>query len=340
MRSISVISTQFQLINAVEYIKNKDIKENILFIDSSTKERENKIRHLLISDAYDKVFYKIYSIPRFVIGIPYLNAVLKKIFIFVLLLKKYNFVIIGNYNSVIHKYSLLKASNKNNKIKRVIVDDGTLTYSYYTIRKDEISLKRGTHVDSRFLKILFYNDFFKLVNFSYTFFSMYTISVVSIDCLEKNTMNYLRTNYTRIKELEEMNEINSINNVILGQPFVDFDILSSENYNSVIEFILKKQCIGETIYIRHPAEKKIPAINVNKMSLDLPFECIVFLLNDNCNIYGITTSALVSAKNIRPDLNVYSLDILSLIDSKLSHYNTFFDIYEGFKKSKIEIITF
>ena len=322
MNSISIISTQLQLINCVEYIKAHQLKDNVLFVYACSKKRQHQIKYLLNTEIYRQIFDRVYYIPQWMYINSYLYILWDKLLSFLLLKHpKYSNVIIGNYIHIVHKYFMLRSFLKNNNINCVIVDDGMLSLSYPNIREHELKTRKVNldYNTSRFINKLYADDYSRLIDISYTFYTSYLKFINNHDKIEKNVMNYLNDNSNKISDIQE---IKQVKNIIIGQPFVDLDILSKEDYEKVLTFIINTTNDNNAIYVCHPAEKKLPSTAIRKLSFSLPFECLVYILNEDCNLWGITTSALINAKNIRPCLDVYSVNILAMLKQEFPHYDT------------------
>ena len=60
MKTIAIVSTQLQFINAVEFVKKNGAEKNTLIIDTANKKRTEQLKRIMDLDLYDKVFSDIY----------------------------------------------------------------------------------------------------------------------------------------------------------------------------------------------------------------------------------------------------------------------------------------
>lgn len=105
MKTIAIVSTQLQFINAVEFVKKNGAEKNTLIIDTANKKRTEQLKRIMDLDLYDKVFSDIYYTSITNSKNAYIDTIYTKLLLFALsLLYRYNIIIVGNYTHLKHKY--------------------------------------------------------------------------------------------------------------------------------------------------------------------------------------------------------------------------------------------
>lgn len=338
MTSISIISTQLQLINCVEYIKEHNVANNVLIVDAINSSRLTQIMQLLNSKLYSNIFEKIYyrSISNYKLF--YLDIIyLKLLILYLSIFFKFDYAIIGNYKALQHKYLFLCSLKFKKDVKYIVVDDGTLSFFYKELRDYELNnIRKASNSISRSLKFVFFESFIARFMHRIEFFSLYSLSVSELDCLSHNSLTYLKQN---IGKLELAVDFSQYKTLIIGQPFVQMKYFDVCALKRIIDFISKKVKIEEVLYVCHPAEDEaiIESLGLRAVKLPIPFECLVKLFPLDTNIYGVTSTALINAKVEEPSLNVIAIDISLLLAGDATKKETFSKIYNMFAEYKIQI---
>lgn len=319
LRTISIVSTQMQLVNSIEYIKkyNNEIAYNDLIICAASKQRTDQIQSLLSKPYYLNIFS---SISFLLYGGSFLISHLHNLWLkykikFLLSKSKYDIIIIGNYLSIHHRFSQFIAWRSNPNIKFVLVDDGTATAESVVLRDKEKETKRMQYyMCSRFLKMVFYDieiSFKKFVPNSLLFFTVYTQLDFKHDVAEKNNYFYLKS--VDLFEGDSCKFGKGIS-IIIGQPVVEVGLLSKVRYNlillSQVKELHKKN--HKIVYVPHPAESQNSFDNddmkdcVTIFRPDVPLEMWVISTQPS-EVIGFCSSALINIHYLLPDINLTSL---------------------------------
>ena len=342
MKTISIVSTQLQFINAVERVMLAKVKDNTLILDCSSRSRREQLERLLNLDLYRGVFNKVHSTSISNYLLVHIDFIYAKVLIYLLtLLNRYELLIIGNYNSLKHKYLVDCGFLFRKCAHGVVVDDGTLSLFYAEVRaKEKLSNSCDKSSEcSLFYKCLFYNNFKRIVQSEIEFFSLYDLKFITSDVVLKNTFDYLSKN---INLIDYGSELKLYEKVIIGQPFIAMNVLSKESYSKVIKAIIADTKKCKVLYVSHPAEIEysFSELGIRIIKFPLPFECLVKLLNSSAIIYGFTSSALINSKKLCPDMSIVAVNLLSVFYDGSEFVEVSSKIYSSFQKSGIELIQY
>lgn len=341
MKTLSIVCTQLQLINAIECVKYYQSTDNTLILDCASRNRRNQLENLLSMDIYKSIFNKVYysdiTNNRFV----YIDMIFAKILIlFLVSLHKYQKIIVGNYNLLKHKYAIVKGISQNKSCRAIVVDDGTVSLFYPEIREKEISsgICDVSYENSRLSRMLYHNSLEPIVSANINFFSLYKLQFSPSDSLIENRFDYLTNNLNNVVSGLDLSIYDT---VIVGQPLIELNAVSNENYKKCISEI-RNQNEGHTLYVSHPAEFSYPFadLGVKIIKFPLPFECMVKLLDPDTTIYGFTSSALINAKLLCPEKRVVAVDLTPIFNRVTDFVEVASKIYSSFKEFGIDIISY
>lgn len=348
--TLTIISTQMQLVNAIEYLSStKGELYNHLIICTSTRRRKKQLSSLLDKPYYAKVFQKV-DYLRYGGGsriksywvtlcLKYgISRIIKKATAF-------DLIIIGNYLSIIHRYVQYLCWKKNEDLKFIVVDDGTATTEAVVIReKEKHDNKLVYYGRSKYLVKIFLTKFssFKFfVPHSLTFFSIYDkLNYSNDDTFVKCDYVYLKNQVNRFIAREELGL------VIIGQPLIAEGFLSKDRYNqSITDYLInhygdKK---GKVVYVPHPIEKVDESLSETlKESVlivrpDVPFEMWA-LCTEIKSVVGFYSSALVNLRYFLPTIPIVSLCPSEIINSKEYDCQEAIQAYKYFFEIGIDII--
>lgn len=341
MKTLSIVCTQLQLINAIECVKYYQSTDNTLILDCASRTRKNQLENLLSMDIYKDIFNIVYYSDITNNRLAYIDMIYAKMLIQVLIfLFKYQTIIVGNYNLLKHKYAIVKGISQSKLCRAIVVDDGTVALFYPDIREKEISsgVCDVSYENSRFSRMLYYKSLTPIVSVNINFFSLYKLQLSSFDSLIENRFDYLTNNLNNVVNGMDFSIYNT---VIIGQPLIELNAVSNEDYKKCI-LEIRNQNQGELLYVSHPAEFSYPFadLGVKIIKFPLPFECMVKLLNPNTAIYGFTSSALINAKLLCPEKRVISVDLTPIINHETNLIEVSSYIYSSFKDYGIEVISY
>lgn len=341
MKTLSIVCTQLQLINAIECVKYYQSTDNTLILDCASRTRRNQLEYLLSLDIYKGIFNKVYYSDITNNRWAYIDMIYAKMLIQVLIfLFKYQTIIVGNYNLLKHKYAIVQGTSQNKSCRAIVVDDGTVSLFYPEIREKEISsgICDISYENSRFSRMLYHKSLEPIVSANINFFSLYKLQLSPSDSLIVNRFDYLTNNLNNVVSGLDLSIYDT---VIVGQPLIELNAVSNENYKKCISEI-RNQNEGNMLYVSHPAEFSYPFadIGVKIIKFPLPFECMAKLLNPNTAIYGFTSSALINAKLLCPEKRVVAVDLSPIVNRESDFIEISSKIFSSFKDYGIEVISY
>lgn len=341
MKTIAIVSTQLQFINAVEFVKKNGAEKNTLIIDTANKKRTEQLKRIMDLDLYDKAFSDIYYTSITNSKNAYIDTIYTKLLLFALsLLYRYNIIIVGNYTHLKHKYLAQVGLLFKKNAQVVVVDDGTLSFFYPEIRaKEHLTEKcNKSYEKSKFYRFLFCGNFRRVISSKIDFYSLYELKFSTADVVKKNSLAYLSNNLTTIGGGIGFK---SFRKIIVGQPLLQLGLVSEKDYINAISRIIGTCDPDKVLYVSHPAEDCYPfsSLGIKIIKFQLPFECLVNLLESSVEIYGFTSSALTNAKLLCPNLQVVAVDIRSVLHDNSNFIEISSKIYSSFKDNGICIMS-
>ena len=226
-RLVSIISSPLQFLNLGEYIyENNIVNYDIIILYHSKVELDqvyevNKIYNLKI-----KHEIKGYPIIQY-LQIYYLST----------LIKECQELIIGNFFSDTHLFFQNKLKNKIT----TIVDDGMVVHNIPKYIDSENKLIKESPIKV-FLK--------KLLGIKYPnhvkIFTIFKLKSTSKILLQKNNLHYLNKYLGDVKRQDNL--------IIIGQPLVEKNIVSTSRYIEFIDLISSIHSCKKTIY--YPSRKR------------------------------------------------------------------------------------
>ena len=236
MKILSVISTPFQLFCLKEYFFQKNIEDYFIIALVENQNQRQRLENLskLINIELDEIHY-LRPITQYF-----------KIFFKAFTIKKCNELIIGNYFS----NPLLFFLNNIKYKSLTIIDDG-ITSSF--IEKYYSSNNRIT--ENGMLKELVFKTFRLNISYPKQFklFTMFDISSLNFN-IETNNLKYVKSLFKNFNRTDET--------YIIGQPFVDLNILSEDLYLSCLNNLKLKY--ENILYIAGRKEKDETLIQMKK----------------------------------------------------------------------------
>lgn len=296
--SISVISTQMQLINCIETIKNKGCETNDLIVYIASKGRYEQINELLKTDYCQSVFNNIivvnlYSKNRAILFYNLLKF--KKTLVLWLKKRTYDFCISGNYGYNFHMYFMYLVGLHNLRVEYILVDDGAamINIAYRRMREiqDDTPKRHLSNIEKFFFDIEGYLTF---VPSKLTYYSVYDIETTNDDILVKQNYNYLKSYNNKDINISDDRNIDVI---FLGQPLIEGNILTYEQYNRYLQAIANYYCDKKLMYVYHPIESSTSLDYNNRKRYQtvrskFSFEILATSVPENTKIISFYTSTL------------------------------------------------
>jgi hypothetical protein len=316
MKTISIVHSDLQLMNCIEAVSHYKADKNIILLASLTK-RNDKMKYLL--DKYSNgIFDRVVNlqIVRKQNRIGYHLNFLYAIFVTwtLTLFSRYDFFFIGNYMEYIQRY-LLYLGYQNDKRKVVLVDDGTATLRFVTLRRKEFLTGFGYFDRS----VSFFARFIPLckrkaqIPSSLIFFTAYKLdNILDCDKIERN-------NYQVIKKFRNGSGFDEGSFFTIGQPLIESNVITKEDYLDILQKILAISNTNNNYYCPHPEEKNVESISqlgfhiLNSMET---FEIVAMSIPSSSKVIGFYSSALLNVKHLRNDIDVSFVNISNFVDEK------------------------
>lgn len=311
VRSVSIASTQMQLLNCIEAIFKYGYDNNDLIIWAYSKNRERQLLNLLEKLDCGRLFRKVTVYTRHNTGgfRTYISILSEKSFFKRYDVSGYNVFISGNYKLIQEKFFLRRVIRANNNVSIIVVDDGLATRETSNLRVREVTTGKMVFDETSISYKLFYLSgyLFKWkAPDTIEYFTSY--SKLTISCSDTAVLN----NNDFIKQNGISNKFSFENDstiIFLGQPLVQLNILSAEVYSNYIETFIYKELDGDyanLLYIPHPAENVDESLSLelktklNIQAVELPVELFLLSIPQGVEKYivGFYTSALVNIQQL------------------------------------------
>ena len=316
MKTISIVHSDLQLMNCIEAVSHYKADKNIILLASLTK-RNDKMKYLL--DKYSNgIFDRVINVQivRKQNRIGYHLNFLYAIFVIwtLTLFSRYDFFIIGNYMEYIQRY-LLYLGYKNNKRKVVLVDDGTATLRFVTLREKEFITGFGYFDKS----VSFFARFIPLSNrkaqipSSLIYYTTYKLdNILACDTVERNS-------YQVIKKFRHESGFDDGSIFIIGQPLIESEVIKRIDYLNILQKIGDLFKSDQIYYCPHPEENNID--NISQLGFHIlnsmeTFEILAMSIPSSSKVLGFYSSALLNVKHLRNDIDVSFVNISNFVNEK------------------------
>ena len=321
--SISLVSTQMQLINCVESINATGCTQNDLIIYSATESTRDTIVELLNTSSYKRVFNSIHVIfVKYSSPIKNFKAIIKyRLCLRNLLNNSYDVCILGNYLYDMYRYFIMKVSSRNHNCKMILIDDGMAALNISKVRAEELTSRKVKFEFSSLINKCLLSSR-KLKNYIIPKLEFHT----NLNFATIGNDIYVNQQYDFIKNNNQGLEIKDIDwteysGVFLGQPLVKLKYCSFDNYNENLFRVL--QIHKKIIYVPHPAED---VMQINKEYLKdilivkskFSFEILMSTIPTSIKIYSFNSSVLANVRKMGYNNKleaIYYSDIKKLDDN-------------------------
>lgn len=347
LKTVSIVSTQMQLVNSVEYIKTcvNAPAHHFLVVCTGSKNRRRQIDSLLKCPCYNQVFSQTEYISLASRPFFYLKEIICKYKLSRLFSDNFfDIIVAGNFLSIYHRYFQFVCGRKNRGAKYVFVDDGTATAESVPLRKKELTTGILQCLQfSRSVKFLYFTldpSFKSFVPDSVSFFSVYK----NLDFPKKDEFTTCEYSYTKQLRFEDSSKFDNLDVVIIGQPLVSAGIMRKDRYNEILNSFIKGVPNKRTIiaYVPHPSEDIQVSLEANTrnkciiMRPSIPFELWLITHDIRC-LVGYYSSALVNTHYLFPDLKIISLFPVEIQKSTDLFHEEARESYEYIKEIGIEV---
>ncbi|AXH10240.1 hypothetical protein CP960_02840 [Malaciobacter halophilus] len=322
--NIFIVRTPFQLINAYEtkyfFKKNNAI---LIIIDNGTENNKHQLTNLIYDDVWEKVI-------RF--GDENKSNFLN----YIKLIKKLNKINIDSLfiGSGFNKMQQVLVANINSKYT-CFFDSGTNTMTTYNAFVEN-------NINFSALKKMRFKIFGlkTKIDKKIDFFTMFDLKELANHKIYKNNYEFMKNKFLDNSSNVETKEI-----YIIGQRFVNANILSADNYSDFLNKVCLYYKDYKINYLMHRTETDDFLIKydfdkkMNIIKSEIPGELFFLSLKNRPKyIIGTVSTLLVSLKYIFPNIAVksYKFDINSFNKNKELYTLE----YDNLKKNKVEIINF
>ena len=345
MKTVVIVSTPLQLINSVEYIKEKNLSACWLLVLTTSRRKEEMIKNILQKQDFSDGFYSILYFPLYEMNRAreLLCSLYFRLFIKHQLPQDVYRCIMSGYYNVFHRYLLYKCNDYNNACLNVCVDDGTAAYTFAKIRNEEVNnncsyFKKAQRVLEKYAFAFSGISIFFPARVD--FYSVFDLKLPPGDNLERISYKYLKAHF---KSIFPERDYSTFDCVFLGQSLPR--ILSVDVYISYLKAFANLESDKKIMYIPHPDEKykdyenRLPS-NFEIIKLDCPFEFLIIGLNERVGVTSFCTSALLNSRFLSPHRNISYIYLKEVNDIKDADYkNAILDTYEGFEENNIRKVS-
>lgn len=287
--NIFIVRTPFQLINAYEAKEYFQTKNNVLIIiDNGTENNKTQLTNLIYDDIWDCIIR--FGDNEKTNFFNYVNLIykLKKI--------KKEYLFIG---SGFNKMQKILVANIDSE-KTCFFDSGTNTMTTY---KDFLESKINIPALKKLRFMIF--GLKTNINKNIDFFTMFDLKELPRNKIFKNEYKFMKAKFGDGHNLVG-DEI-----YIIGQRFVDADILDEEKYFAFLDNVIEKYQSHKINYLMHRTETKEYLINnaydtkLNIIQSTMPGELFFLSLpNQPKYVIGTISTLIVSLKYILKNTEV------------------------------------
>ncbi len=305
-KTVSIISTQLQFINCVEYLKLEGYANNDVVFYARSNSRMKQLNLLLEQPCYSCVFNKVtrfsYTESRF------LNYILSIWFLLIIdvltFFNRYDVCIAGMYLFSAHRHLIRRTSSKKKEVQVVIVDDGTGTLRVGVERKREIENREPfIFYENKIIRALYNLHLNSYIPSHITFYTVYDIEILKNDSKIKQTYTYIKQH---IQDFKVEPNLLTTGIIFLGQAIHDDVEMTVDMYNAYLRRVNKYFEGRQIVYYPHPEEvgsswlaKDLSGV-YNVIPNQFSVEIIALLINKPVIMAGFVTSALYNVNILNP----------------------------------------
>ena len=315
MKNLVIVFTPLQFLNGIEFFKKKK-EEFELIVLTSEKRNIEQIKtldiNMLCKFPLDRITFLNDDLLWFV-----------KLYYVILFLrpKKYNRLVLGNYNNLVGYYCSLKFNEKGKEI--ILLDDGLASVKIYIDRNRHNKLYNDNLFGGKGIKLfkgMFGINNGRIIN-HLIFFTSY-----NLEKLQRSSQDYVWIN-DKVGE-NSKKKINPNLVWFIGSPVVESKIINLNDFQIIIDKLISKfkEDGKDLIYVMHRFEKKkIP--NLKYERFDKPLE-VVFQQREELpsTVISFYSSALINLASIHRGFRFLYININEFtIDG---HLSTVYDLFK------------
>lgn len=312
-RSITIINTEIQLINAIEAIHHFECDENFLVIGQFNfrPKRIQKIENMLEEPLFRQHFKRIIHLPLYFSHknplrfIGYILAYIKFFFL-ILFSKKFDYCFFGVMTDIIVKPIAFLTQYKNPQCKLCVIDEGIRIIADTLDRvHNQEAIIRQSKKKQNLLQGYCQAITKKWQYSSLIYYSIYQLSLLPQDRLIQNTYAFFKQN--RIPSIQLENHAV----IIIGQPFFELQLMVLSEYQKIIQQIVEKYKTSPVYYAPHPIEteyaKWLPA-QIAIVKSQYPIELLI-MVNHVDTLIGFSSTALLNCASMGICDNIISISV-------------------------------
>jgi hypothetical protein len=342
-RSITIINTEIQLINAIEALNHLECTENYLIIGqfNTQTSRIKKIENMLKEPLFRQHFKKIIHLPLYLSNknpLRFLGYILAyiKFFFFILFSKKFDFCFFGVVTDIIVKPIVFLTQHKNSNCTLCVIDEGIRVLED---AKERVQHERQLLVQEE-SKTTLIQGYYKAITRRWlypklTYFSIYQLPLLKDDILIKN--EYLFFKHHKLPSVS----ITDHAIVIVGQPYAELGFTKLGTYQQIITQIINTYKNHTIYYAPHPIETMfhqwLPN-NIVILRTTYPLE-LVLISNSVETILGFASSVLFNCASMKLCKNIISISLDENEYINMPNKSQLEELNKRFNEYNIQIIS-
>ena len=344
MKTIVIVNTQLQLLNSIECISHININKADLILYAQGKGRMSQLEKFLQVDTFRSCFNRIYRFTNYFKKdriIPWLS------FLFIWYLCKHNRYdncIVGHYMFSTSKHLIRMCRKFNPHVNIYVVDDGMASLMIAEKRNQELHTKDSISnmaIEGRLLRLYMKSRREEYFTPKLVFFTVFNQLNNSVDRFICNKYEFINKLFTDIFIGKNMIEAEMI---ILGQPLYLNSGIRYKDYMKYIAKVVDQNSDCKIIYYPHPEEKLDEDAfrlfqNLKLVKNEFSIEVISLLLPNCKKVVGFFTSALVTLKYFRADIELQSI-VVSPKHVEAKFYPVYEKCYKDFEERGITLLKF
>lgn len=344
MTTLSIVTSQMNFINCVEYI-SKINGYHVLAVATTSTIRNKQLKSIIEKTVFKNIFNKI--IYRNNSNIKILDMIYQFVFLFKLFAlvsrQTIDECVLGFYKCCDGRFAYLWSSNYNSKCKLVACDDGTGTLLTVQERQKEI-LNNNPFIfyGNRVLKWYINTKRKRFIPSSIHYFTIYKIAVASVDTISWNTYSFIKSN---LDAFEIPKNILSRRLLFLGEPLYNGGFLKEGVYPHYIQLLSQQYDGARILYYAHPEERisdwKRLGLNCCDFVVNsLPFEIIAALLPEGCIVVSYISSVMTNLHLFNDKLIGFCLCIDKNDLEESLQYDIWYKTLQSFESVGVKLVKF
>lgn len=347
MSNVAIVSTQMQLINCIELLFENKKRIDLLVVLCHTKSRYAQIKKMLDIPEVSSFFAKVRFLTLEKKGIKGLISqyTCKNCLSIIARHYKFDECILGNNFPIQNRFFIYEVSRYNTNCIFYVCDDGLASLSSYENRKTQLNRNVNAYpLNSRVLQFVYmFSGVNMFIPRRFIYFTIYNLEDNGVDMITRNSYSFLRS-FPRLFSNVNVMDIHDV--VFLGQPLLQQRIVSKNEFNKYVRFVLKQSPINRLLYVAHPQENVSESDFdadikgcISIVKLDYPIETL-FPILESKDVYSFYTSALVSLKYMSSNIHLHALWVQEIIEKKNEYSDRVKSVYTYLADHGIHVVNY